>query len=148
MGHVYGNQKQTKDFLYKVAKEYSLCPKILHLEKSSEGCFYTQLGYCKGACSGGELTLKYNLRFDEAFYKHKIKTWQFDRPIIIKEQGEFEEHHVIDKWCYLGSLTKDNSSFEHLQKDYQFDLDTYKILKSFISSPKNKNKISTLSRNI
>lgn len=139
---VFKNKKQVKDFLYELAREFHLCPKLLQLEKSTGACFSTQLGYCTGACIGKEMNLKYNLRFDEAFYKHKIKPWKFDRPILIKEKGESEEHHVIDKWCYLGSLKNQHDSLSDLSSDYYFDLDTYKILNSFIFNPKNKDKIS------
>lgn len=133
---VFKTKKQVKDFLYETAKAYQLCPKLLLLEKIGGQCFYSQLGYCKGACSGDERSIKYNLRFDEAFYKHKIKSWRFDTPIMIKEEGEFEEYHVIDKWCYLGSLKNEFDSFEELQKNYSFDFDTYKIITSFLYNKK------------
>jgi DNA polymerase-3 subunit epsilon len=139
---VFKTKKQVKDFLHELAREYHLCPKLLQLDKSSDACFSSQLGYCNGACIKKEIALKYNLRFDEAFYKHKIKPWKFDRPIMIKEKGESDEHHVIDKWCYLGSLKSEHDSLTDLSKEYLFDLDTYKILQSFIFNPKNKDKIS------
>lgn len=142
---VFRNKRQTKEYLYEVAKEYKLCPKILGLEKGSGACFYSSLGHCLGACKNLELSIKYNLRFDEGFYHRKIRPWMFNGPIIIKEAGEKdEEAHVIDKWCYLGSLKNESESFEELQKEYRFDYDTYKILNRFILNPKNQNKIKVL----
>lgn len=126
--------KQLKNILYELAKEYSLCPKILGLENTRKKCFYYDLSYCKGACIGKELNLKYNLRFEEAFYKYKIKKWFFDGPVLIKEKGELEEGFVVDKWCLLGSI-KSEEDISNLSRDYRFDLDTYKILAKFLLMP-------------
>lgn len=136
---VYRSIKQAKDHLYKVAEEHTLCPKVLNLEKTKGACFKSRLNKCKGACTGDEKTIMYNLRFDNAFYKFKIKPWNFEKPIIIKEVGESEEHFIIDKWCYLGSI-KNEADYSNISFDYNFDLDTYKILKKFITNPKNSKK--------
>lgn len=141
---VFKNQKQTKEYLYTVAKEYKLCPRILGLEKGKGACFYSYLGQCLGACRGREKNLKYNLRFDEGFYARKIRPWKFDSPILIKEEGEKSESHVVDKWCYLGSLKSEADRVEDLQSEYRFDYDTYKILNRFIMDPKNQKKIKVL----
>lgn len=133
---VFKSLKQLKDTLYEISKEYSLCHKLLNLEKTNKFCFSYHLGKCKGACLGKEHNLKYNLRFDEAFYKYKIKSWPFAGPIIIKEKGEKEEAFVIDKWCYLGNL-KDSYSINELRTKYSFDYDKYKILRRFINNGKN-----------
>ena len=129
---VFKSRKQVKDFLYVLAKDYRLCPKLLNLEKTKNYCFYYQLNQCDGACKNAELSLKYNLRFDEAFYKHKIRPWRFDGPIIIRENINAKDGFVIDKWCLLGKINAD-SSIEDLSKEYIFDLDTYKILSRFIT---------------
>ncbi len=142
---VFKSLKQTKEFLHRVAKEYSLCPRLLGLEKSKGLCFYYHLGQCKGACDGLENSLKYNLRFDEGFYNKKIRPWRFDSPIIIKELGDREEAHLVDKWCYLGSIKDESFDLESLRKEYRFDYDTYKILNKFIMDPKNEKKIKVLS---
>lgn len=143
---VFRTLKQAKQYMYDIAKEYKLCPRILGLEKGRSGaCFYSYLGQCLGACTKKEVALKYNLRFDEAFYKRKIRPWRFDRPIIIIETGEKEEAHVIDKWCYLGSLKNEEESIDDLKREYRFDYDTYKILNRFIMDPKNEKKIKVLS---
>ncbi len=129
---VFKNPKQVKDFLYILAKNYRLCPKLLRLEKTKSYCFYYQLNQCDGACKNDELNLKYNLRFDEAFYKHKIRPWKFEGPIIIKENNHAKDGFVVDKWCLLGKINAD-TGFEDLSKEYIFDLDTYKILSRFIT---------------
>lgn len=139
---VFRSQKQAKDYLYGVAREHDLCLKVLGLEKGKGSCFYYHLGKCQGACVKKELNIKYNLRFDEGFYNKKIKPWQFDSPILIKEEGNKNEAHVVDKWCYLGSIKNNTDNISDLDKEYRFDYDTYKILKRFIMDPKNESKIS------
>lgn len=138
---IFKSNKQAKEFLYTVAKEYKLCPKILGLDKSSKYCFYYHLGQCLGACAKLEFNLKYNLRFDEAFYKSKIKQWNFDTPILIKEKGNKEEVHIVDKWCYLGSIKNEADTLKEIIHEYRFDIDTYKILARYILNPKNQKNI-------
>jgi DNA polymerase III subunit epsilon len=138
---VFRTMKQAKDFLYKVAKEYKLCPKVLGLEKGKGACFYYYLQQCSGACTKKVDSLRYNLKFDEGFYKRKIRPWMFNGPIVIKETGDREEAHVIDKWCYLGSIKNEFENLSELEKEYRFDYDTYKILNKFIMDPKNQRKI-------
>lgn len=121
---VFRSKKQAKDFLVYIAKEHSLCEKLLGLENTRLGCFNYRLGRCKGACEKKESTLKYNLRFLEAFINSKIASWPFDGPIIIKEGNQ---PFVIDKWCCNGT---------------SFDLDTYKIIKGYISRLKNDRNIT------
>lgn len=138
---IFKSAKQAKEFLYTVAKEYKLCPKILGLDKTKKLCFYYHLGQCLGACGKLEFNLKYNLRFDEAFYKSKIKQWNFETPILIKEKGSREELHIVDKWCYLGSLKHESETLKEVIHEYRFDVDTYKILARYILNPKNQKNI-------
>lgn len=140
---VFRSRKQLKDFLYSLAKEYKLCLKLLNLEKTKNACFNYRLGLCRGACLNSEMKLRYNLRFEEAFYKHKIKPWKFNGPILIKEGGR--EGFIVDKWCLLGKVENEKRLFE-ISKEYVFDLDTYKILNRFIMSPKNFRKINLLQK--
>jgi DNA polymerase-3 subunit epsilon len=145
---VFKSQKQMKNFLFEVAKEFKLCPKLLGLDKSKSACFNYHLGYCLGACKKLEKFLKYNLRFDEAFYNSKIRPWRFNSPIIIKEIGEKEEIHVIDKWCYLGSIKSEDDDLSSLVKEYRFDLDTYKILYRYVNNPNNFKHISSYKKHL
>ncbi|HSW48281.1 MAG TPA: exonuclease domain-containing protein, partial [Candidatus Saccharimonadales bacterium] len=140
---VFKSRKQLKDFLYILSKDYHLCPKLLNLEKTKDACFSYQLGQCYGACKNAESNLKYNLRFDEAFYKHKIRPWKFDGPIIIKEVNDAKDGFVIDKWCLLGKVNAD-SDLESISSEYIFDLDTYKILSRFISKKENDKKLTRM----
>lgn len=140
---VFKNEKSLKESLHHLAIDYGLCQKLLNLEKTTKYCFSFHLGYCKGACMGRENNLKYNLRFDEAFYKLKIKAWPFKSKIIINEKSDIEEAILVDKWCVLGTLNKDNDGVSDKSENYNFDYDTYKILLKFIIS---NNNYSTVRR--
>ncbi|MDP2638434.1 MAG: exonuclease domain-containing protein [Candidatus Levybacteria bacterium] len=137
---VFRSKRQLKDFLYSLAKEYKLCLKLLNLEKTKSVCFNYRLDLCRGACEEKEAAIRYNLRFEEAFYRYKIKPWKFNGPILIKEGGK--EAFVVDKWRLLGRV-KNKESLSEVSKKYIFDLDTYIILSRYIMSPKNLSKINT-----
>lgn len=135
---VFRSRKQVSDFLYEVARENSLCLKLLGLEKTSKNCFAYHLGRCKGACIGSEMPIMYNIRFEQAFYAHKIKPWLFNGPVMVKEDNQ---GYIVDKWCLLGKI--DESSEGDISQEYIFDVDTYKILKRFMLNKNNKHKISS-----
>lgn len=155
----FRSKKETKTFLSDINKEYSLCEKLLGIEKTTAACFGYRLGRCKGACIGKEASLFYNLRFTSAFYKTKIKPWPYDGPILISETNELtgnDEHFLIDKWCYLGNVKIPDSDFSNnfdslelcnSDSNYVFDLDMYRILLRFLNKQENYNKVKAL-RNI
>lgn len=140
---VFRSKKQIKNCFFSLAQKYNLCYKLLGLEKTDKYCFAYHLNRCFGACKGLEKKIKYNLRFDEAFYNLKIRSWPFTGPIVIKEKGDKEESHLIDKWCYLGKinsrLTKLNSN-----RKYIFDYDVYKIINKYLGKKDNLKNITTI----
>lgn len=134
---VYRSHKQAVDFLRQISKDFQLCNKLLGIEKTKKSCFGYQLNACKGACLGEENHLAYNIRFIQAVSNHKVKSWPFKGPVIIKENNSVKEGFLVDKWCLLG---KTNGVVPEVTKnDYVFDYDTYKILKKFILNKKKSN---------
>lgn len=148
---IYGtfrNLKSAKQFLIYLAKEFELCEKLLGVDNTNQACFGYRLGRCKGACVNKENPAKYNLRFIEAFLNKKIRPWPFESPIIIEEKDELgkkSEGFLIDKWCYLGSV-KANGELKDgkMENEVIFDVDTYKILLSYLASTKNQRNIKIL----
>jgi len=144
----FKSQKQAKEYLLDTAREYSLCEKLLGIEKTSSACFGYRLGKCNGACIKEEKPLLYNLRFTTALSELKIKPWPFPGPIVIEEIHPFDnkkEFFVVDKWCYLGSWKVGNEeAINEYRKDVAFDLDIYKILKRFLLKKENQNKIKLI----
>jgi DNA polymerase III subunit epsilon len=139
--------KQAKAYLMMLSKAHQLCEKLLGVEKTSSECFAYRLGRCKGACKGKESPASYNMRFATAFSDTKIRAWPFENPVLISEkgEGESEEAFLIDKWIYLGSIKSDSEL--KLERDVRFDLDVYKILRSYLRNPKNSKKIKLLKLN-
>lgn len=147
---VFRSKKQAKDFLYTLVKEYSLCEKLIGLEKTASGCFAYRLGNCKGACMDSENPLVYNARCIIAFSKNKIKPWPFPGPILLSEKEDAtktEDAFYIDKWCLLGKQTiKDGQADFFEDKDYRFDMDTYKILVQFLKKEYKQYSIRLIER--
>lgn len=138
---VFRSKKQAITLLIQLVKNHRLCDKLLGIEKTTRACFGYSLGRCSGACIGLEKPAKFNLRFEEAFAKYKIRSWPFPGSIAIREQDEetgLEEVHFIDQWCYLGKVSSHkDAGQDYFTNETKFDLDFYKILVSFLSNPHN-----------
>jgi DNA polymerase-3 subunit epsilon len=130
---IFRSRRQAENELERIALEHRLCKKLLGLEKTKKACFGQQLKRCDGACIGEEKPNMYNLRFELAFSKMRFKKWPYEQPIVVSETlGQVTDHHVIDKWCYLGKAEQGENQ---IQREVKFDLDIYKILKSFLMKP-------------
>jgi DNA polymerase III subunit epsilon len=133
-----GHFKRT---LLPLAKEYSLCHKLLGLENGKGKCFGCQIEQCFGACVKEESPIKYNLRFDEAFSKTRVKSWPFPGPIVIPEGTK---GHLVNRWCYLGEIVESEQYSKDLFAETQFDYDTYKILSNYLLNPKNSSRVKLI----
>ncbi len=73
-----------------------------------------------------------NLRLTEALSGLKLQAWPFKGRIGVREaSGELTELHVLDHWCYLGTVHAEHE-LHALDAKPVFDPDTYKILKRFL----------------
>ncbi len=139
---VVKSQKQAKEMLSNLIKEFSLCETLLGLNNSKGACFSYHLGWCKGACMKKEKKEIYNSRFVLAFVKTKLSNWPFSGPIIVKEKfEEIEEGLVFDKWCYLGTYEEVKNSEKNVDMTLS-NFDVYKILRGFLKNDANMKKIS------
>jgi DNA polymerase-3 subunit epsilon len=139
----YPRRGRAKDSLEEMLRQYNLCPKLLGLEKSSGACFWQQLGKCSGACAGKESAAQYNLRAQMAFGGRRVQAWPFKGPILVQEseQGGI----VVDDWCVLAELSlQEDCEPEIVAHPKSFDLDTYKILQSFLLDKVSKLKVRVL----
>ncbi len=145
---IFRSKRQAKQHLELLVKNYQLCNKFMSLEKTNSSCFSHKLGICNGACLGKEASIRYNMRFVQAFHRNKIQPWPYKGPILIKEtnpQENIGEGFVVDKWCLLGSLSYEyNNPSDVLSREPQFDYDTYMILNRALRSEKLKHSISLL----
>jgi DNA polymerase III subunit epsilon len=134
----FKSRKQAKTYLADMTKKYSLCEKLLGIEKTKDACFGYRLGRCKGVCIGKEKNLIYNMRCISAFSQTKIMPWPFTEAVIIeeKEPGGLHEYFIVDNWCLLGNIKIDNEGNKksNIDENVTFDLDLYQILKNFLKS--------------
>ncbi len=147
----FRSRKQAKAYLADLARKYSLCDKLLGLEKTKKDCFSYRLEQCNGACLRLEKPAAYNLRFIEAFSQIAILPWPFSGPVSIEERGFHGniDYFLVDRWCYLGRIAIDEygEKKEDLMHNSTFDLDDYKILRRYIKNPKNHGRIRPVNLN-
>lgn len=62
----FDKQSDAQSFLYRIIDKFELCQKLCGLYGSNGACFQHQIGQCKGACVGTELSTDYNLRVEQA----------------------------------------------------------------------------------
>ena len=142
---VYPRRGKAKDAVMELTKLHQLCPKLMGLEKSTGSCFWRQLRKCQGACLGIESAAIYNARLLSAFDRQRIQVWPYKGPILVEEKvvGSIDvKAIVVDQWCVLGEVTQQEYCEPVLAlRSRHFDLDTYKILQTFLGSKLDKLRI-------
>lgn len=131
---VYASRGKAKQSIEAAVKTFSLCAKLCGLEKGPGACFPRQLGKCDGACVGDEPVTQYNERVLEAFAHHRVQVWPYSSPILITEGAtEDQAAFIVDQWCVIGEYKLEPFCDPVvLRRQPFFDLDTYKILRSYI----------------
>lgn len=150
---VFRTLTQGKVALRTLAKEYSLCPKLLGIESGAGNgaCFAHQLGACRGACVGKDDPAAYRERFEEAFKKRRMRAWPYKGIVRIDERHAEDAGTVffIEDWILKGAYRYDTDTFEPLienEMGTDFDYDTYKILVRYLLNPKNRRSVSVIQR--
>jgi DNA polymerase-3 subunit epsilon len=137
---IFRSLKQAKTALNDLAKEHHLCPALLGIESNKRSCFFSQLGICKGACSGKEKADVYNARFTKGFARKRVKVWPFAGPVLITEKKDEYQGtvFVVDDWRLVESYVYDETGKQKfLPPTYVFDHDAYKILAGYLKKNKN-----------
>ena len=136
-------KRSAEQALRELVNEYSLCPKLLGLEKAKGACFYHQINKCKGACVNKEPVEMYNLRLELAISGMRYQTWPYPGKIAIKErcnETDRIEFHIIEQWCYITTVKDITDVYDEkiTRETLGFDLDIYKLLVKYIlHKPKN-----------
>lgn len=148
---VYPTRGRARQALEDYVKIYGLCPKSLGLENGPGPCFLYQLKKCQGACKQLETQVKHNFRVEAAFMTTRMRAWPYSGPVLLKEddpEGDGTSGIVVDQWCVVAHL-KENKDSDTLIKtvDKRFDLDTYKILQSFLARKQRSLSIRILTQN-
>ncbi|HEY0964937.1 MAG TPA: exonuclease domain-containing protein [Candidatus Saccharimonadales bacterium] len=127
---VYTTKSQAKARLEVATRTFQLCPKLLGLEKAKGACFRYQLGLCKGACIGKESPKLYNRRVELALEHSKIESWPFKSEVTVRISDT--RSIIVDQWIVKSVVEHafDEPTFTLLESG--FDIDTYKIIRSYI----------------
>ena len=138
---VYTTKGKAREFLNQAVKDYGLCPKLMGLEKSSGACFLYQLKKCLGACCGKESYAEHNQRLLGVFAGRRLQEWPFKSPVLIQEDSGSEKLSsiVVDQWCVIANIVQEPECSPMVKyQDKMFDIDTYKILRSFLAGKMHK----------
>lgn len=130
---VYANRSKAKDSVLEHIRTFDLCPKLCGLEKGRGACFSYHLGKCSGACVGEEAAVSYNSRVEVAFGERSIEPWPYEAAITISEDQAGRTGIIVDQWRIIGTFLR-NAGGKVSVSPYEalFDVDAYKILRSFI----------------
>jgi DNA polymerase-3 subunit epsilon len=147
----YPRRGRAKDAFNEMAKTYSLCPKLLGLEKSAGACFSYQLHKCRGACVGIEPAALYNQRLLQVFERGRIHAWPYQGPVLVQERHTVDAFPasalIVDQWCVIGQINQEEDCEPVVSSHSKvFDLDTYKILQMFLRTKAAKIYIKPISR--
>lgn len=145
---VYPRRGAARESLQNMQKTFDLCPKLLGVEKAKGACFSYQLHKCQGACAGKEPAESYNERLLTAFSNHRIEAWPFRGPVLVQEKTDVDAQSgvVVDQWCVLAKVEQEAYCEPRVrQSEKAFDLDTYKILRSFLLDKATKLRVQQLS---
>lgn len=142
---VFRSKRAAVEALRGLAQAYQLCLVAVGLENNRGGpCFAHQLQRCRGVCVGKETPAQHTLRLIEALAALKLQSWPYRGRIGVREgEGEAAVLHVLDHWCYLGTV-RSADELDTLEARPAFDLDTYKILKRFLGGGRGAMEIITL----
>lgn len=145
---VYSSKMKATRNLENLQKTYDLCPKLLGLEKARVACFKYQLGKCQGACRGIEECDSYNARFEAAFDHERIDEWPYDEPVVLTHhESPLPKRLVLDNWNVIGEINSDEGCEPHYKPwQYVFDIDTYRIIRSYLANKSSALKLQPISR--
>jgi DNA polymerase III subunit epsilon len=150
IGECYGffaTRRSAEGVLSDVAAEHGLCPGVLGLEatKRGEPCFSYHLKKCRGACAGDLDAAAHNVLLLTALGDLRQQRWPFDGFIGIREtcpETDRQQIHVFSDWTHVGSCDDEDSLQDILTGTVKpdFNVDTYKIVKSFLHRALQKNR--------
>lgn len=144
---VYPRRGMAKESLENIQKTYDLCPKLLGLEKANGACFSRQLHKCRGACVDAEPAALYNQRLTVAFQNRRIEQWPFKGAVAIKDLASpLQTGIIVDQWCVVAQFKQEEDCdpvIKTLTK--HFDLDAYKILRSYLQQKRTQLHITPIS---
>ncbi|MEO7108177.1 MAG: excinuclease Cho [Rhodoferax sp.] len=128
---LYASRHSAMGQLRDLADTHGLCYGVLGLEKVSNGrpCFRAQLKQCLGACCGRESVESHQHRLEAAMRDLNVVCWPYTGAVALIERLEdMEDIHIVQNWCYLGSVKTLPEAKALGAVHANFDADSYRIL--------------------
>lgn len=134
----FASRVHVRQRLEELAGEHGLCWRQLGWEKRGGPCFARQVRRCRGACIGEETPEMHHLRLATALAPHRVADWPWPGRVVVRERhpdGRFEEAHVFDRWCHLGTARSEDdlAGLAQARCEIDFDPDVYRILRAFVA---------------
>jgi len=146
----FSSRASARTQVVELAREHGLCLLTLGLERRSKAtaeacadappapCFAFQVKRCRGACVGEEAPAAHAARFADALAHARIDPWPFAGTIALIERRTDalrEDIHVVDRWCWLGSVRTLDAAETLAATDAprSFEPDVYRILRSALA---------------
>lgn len=136
---LFRSKRAAMETIRKIAIEQKLCPKFLGLEAGQGACFSFQLKRCSGVCAGKEKPELHYLKLKQALIGLRLKSWPYKGRIGIREIDKVTgktQIQVFEQWCHLTTVEDEIQMDEAKQSrfEYNFDLDTYKLLNKYLKT--------------
>jgi DNA polymerase III subunit epsilon len=134
----FAAKPNVRQVLEALAAEHGLCWRALGWEKRGGPCFARQVRKCRGACIGEETPEQHHLRLATVLHAQRVRDWPAAGRVQVRERhpdGRFEEAHVFDRWCHVGTARSEEELAELAQArvEIEFDPDIYKILLAYFA---------------
>lgn len=114
-----------------LADQHRLCWGALGLEKlpPGKGCFRASVRQCAGVCRGDESPQAHRERWLTGLSDLRVNSWPYPGAVgLIECDGDWEQIHVVQHWCYLGSAQTLSEAQQLSRVAAGFDADGYQIL--------------------
>ena len=128
---LYSSRHAALEALRNLADQHKLCYGALGLEKltPNKPCFRAMLRHCAGVCCERETPQDHQARLLGSLAALEVSCWPYPGAVGLVERFNDEyQLHVIQHWCYLGSVDDPMQAKTLASQAAGFDADGYKIL--------------------
>lgn len=128
---LFGSRHAALEHVRGIADDQRLCLGLLGLERLPKGraCFRAMINRCGGACRGDETGDAHFDRLKAALEATQVVCWPYRGAVgLVETFDDLQQIHVIQNWCYLGSVEQPEQAGQLTRQAPGFDADGYKIL--------------------
>lgn len=128
---LYASRRAALDALRALADQHKLCYGQVGLEKRipHKPCFRAMLKQCAGVCCERESLQDHQARLLDSLAALQVQCWPYPGAVgFVERHEDLYQMHVIDQWCYLGSVDDPAQAKTLASQAAGFDADGYKIL--------------------